>query len=65
MIASMESIDAKLNEVINRLEHVETLLCVGEEHPDNEDIDSINGYYQRKNRGKIDFIALEDIDDEL
>jgi len=61
----MEIIDAKLDEVIKRLDYVETLLLIGEEYPDHEEIDAINEYFLRKKSGDTKFISVEEIDNEL
>ncbi len=65
MEAAVENINAKLEEVIRRLDHVETLLLMGEVFPDDEEIKAIKGYLSRFGRGKTEFIPLEDIDNEL
>ncbi len=65
MEAAAENIDAKLDEVIRRLDHVETLLLMGEAFPDDEEMKAIKRYHSRASRGETEFIPLEEIDNEL
>ena len=65
MEAAAENIDAKLDEVLRRLDHVETLLLMGEVFPDDEEMRAIKNYLSRASRGETEFIPLEEIDNEL
>ena len=55
----------KLDEVLRRLEHIESLLLMGEVFPDNEEIEIIKDYISKTGHGETDFISLEEIDNEL
>ncbi len=65
MEATTENIDAKLDEVLKRLDHVETLLLMGEVFPDDEEMKAIKSYLSKAGRGETEFISLEEIDNEL
>ena len=65
MEVTTENIDAKLDEVLKRLDHVETLLLMGEVFPDDEEMKAIKSYLSRAGRGETEFISLEEIDNEL
>jgi hypothetical protein len=65
MEAETENISAKLDDVIRKLDHVETLLLMGEVFPDTEEIKAIKSYLSRAGREETEFIPLEEIDNEL
>jgi hypothetical protein len=65
MESSVDNYNAKLDEVLRRLEHVETLLLMGEVFPDDEEILVIKNYLTMAGRGETEFISLEEIDNEL
>jgi hypothetical protein len=65
MEVATENIDAKLDEVLKRLDHVETLFLMGEVFPDDEEMKVIKNYLSRAGRGETEFISLEEIDNEL
>jgi hypothetical protein len=65
MEAETENISAKLDDVIRKLDHVETLLLMGEVFPDTEEIKAIKNYLSRAGREETEFIPLEEIDNEL
>ena len=65
MEAFTETIDGKLDEILIRLKHVETLLLLGEEFPDDEEINAIKNYLSRVKCGETEFISLEEINNEL
>ncbi len=49
MEVAAENIDAKLDEVLKRLNHVETLLLMGEVFPDDAEMRAIKSYLSRAN----------------
>jgi hypothetical protein len=53
------------DEAIRRLEHVETLLLMGDIFPDDKEILAIKKYLTMAGRGETEFIPLEEIDNEL
>ncbi|MCK4929322.1 MAG: hypothetical protein KAR76_06260 [Methanosarcinales archaeon] len=55
----------KLDEILRRLEHVESLLLMGEVFPDDEEVEIIKDYITKAGRRETDFISLEEIDNEL
>lgn len=65
MEVAAEIIDMKLDEVIRRLDHVETLMVMGEAFPDDEELKAIRNYFIREKQGETDFISLREIDNEL
>ena len=65
MSSSVENNSLKLDEVLRRLEHVETFLLMGEVFPDETEIAVINDFHIRDGRGETEFITLEEIDNEL
>jgi hypothetical protein len=65
MESSVENYNAKLDEVLRRLEHVETLLLMGEVFPDEDEILVIKNYLTMVGRAETEFIPLEEIDNEL
>lgn len=65
MDVAVETIDMKLDEVIRRLDHVETLIVMGEAFPDDEELKAIRDYFKREKQGETDFISLQEIDNEL
>jgi hypothetical protein len=65
MEVAAEIIDMKLDEVIRRLDHVETLMVMGEAFPDDEELKAIRNYFIRERQGETDFISLQEIDNEL
>ncbi len=65
MEAVEENIGAKLDEVLKKLDHVETLLFMGEVFPDDEEMKAIKSYLSRASREETEFIPLEEIDNEL
>ncbi len=65
MDVTVENIDMKLDEVIRRLDHVETLIVMGEAFPDDEELKAIRDYFNREKQGETDFISLQEIDNEL
>jgi len=65
MGSSVQNNSIKLDEVLRRLDHVESLLLMGEVFPDNEEIKLIKDYITKTGRGETDFIPLEEIDNEL
>ena len=65
MESSIQNNSAKLDEVLRRLEHVESLLLMGEVFPDNEEIELVKDYVTKTGRGETEFISLEEIDNEL
>ncbi len=65
MSSSIENNSVKLDEVLRRLEHVESLLMMGEVLPDDKEIELIRDYITRAGREEHEFIALEEIDNEL
>jgi len=65
MSSSIENNSVKLDEVLRRLEHVETLLLMGEVFPDETEIAVIKDFLIRDGRGETEFIILEEIDNEL
>jgi len=65
MGTSIENNSVKLDEVLRRLEHVESLLMMGEVLPDDKEIELIRDYITRVGRKENEFIALEEIDNEL
>ncbi|KAF5424283.1 MAG: hypothetical protein GQ469_02200 [Methanosarcinales archaeon] len=65
MSSSIENNSVKLDEVLRRLEHVESLLMMGEVLPDDKEIELIRDYITRAGREENEFIALEEIDNEL
>ena len=65
MSSSIENNSVKLDEVLRRLEHVESLLLIGEVFPDDKEIELVKDYITRAGRGETEFIALEEIDNKL
>ncbi|MCZ7362028.1 MAG: hypothetical protein O8C58_01605 [Candidatus Methanoperedens sp.] len=65
MDVAVENIGMKLDEIIRRLDHVETLMVMGEVFPDNEELKAIKDYFIREKQGETDFISLQEIDNEL
>lgn len=65
MDAAIENIDMKLDEVIRRLDHVETLIVMGEAFPDDEELKAIRDYFKKEKQGETDFISIQEIDNEL
>jgi hypothetical protein len=65
MDVAVENIDMKLDEVLRRLDHVETLIVMGEAFPDDEELKAIRNYFTREKQGETDFISLQEIDNEL
>ena len=65
MSSSVENNSVKLDEVSRRLEHVETLLLIGEVFPDETEIAVIKDFLIRDGRGDTKLITLEEIDNEL
>ena len=65
MSSSIENNSVKLDEVLRRLEHGETLLLMGEVFPDETEIAVIKDFLIRDGRGETEFITLEEIDNEL
>ena len=65
MEVAVEDIGMKLDEVIRRLDHVESLIVMGEVFPDDEELKAIRDYFTREKRGETDFISLQEIDNEL
>ena len=65
MDVTAENIGMKLDEVIRRLQHVETLIVMGEAFPDDEELKAIRDYFAREKQGETDFISLQEIDNEL
>lgn len=65
MDVAVENIDMKLDEVIRRLDHVETLMVMGEAFPDDEEIKAIRDYFTREKQRETNFISLQEIDNEL
>jgi hypothetical protein len=65
MDIAVENIDMKLDEVIRRLDHVETLMVMGEAFPDDDELKAIRDYFTREKQGQTDFISLQEIDNEL
>ncbi len=65
MDVAVENIDMKLDEVLRRLDHVETLIVMGEAFPDDEELNAIRDYFTREKQGETDFISLQEIDNEL
>jgi len=65
MSSSIENNSVKLDEVLRRLEHVESLLLMGEVFPDEKEIKLIKDYIKKAGRGETEFISLEEIDNEL
>ena len=62
MDVAVENIDMKLDEVLRRLDHVETLIVMGEVFPDDEELKAIKDYFIREKQGETDFIPLQEID---
>ena len=62
MSSSIENNSVKLDEVLRRLEHVESLLMMGEVLPDDKEIELIRDYITRAGQEENEFIALEEID---
>jgi len=62
MSSSIENNSVKLDDVLRRLEHVESLLMMGEVFPDDKEIELIKDYITRAGQGENEFIALEEID---
>lgn len=65
MDVAAKDIDMKLDEVLRRLDHVETLIVMGEVFPDDEELKAIRDYFTREKQGETDFISLQEIDNEL
>ena len=65
MDVTVENIGMKLDEVIRRLDHVETLIVMGEAFPDDEELKAIKDYFIREKQGETDFRSLQEIDNEL
>lgn len=65
MDVTVENIDMKLDEVIRRLDHVETLIVMGEVFPDDDELKAIRDYFTRDKQGETGFISLQEIDNEL
>jgi len=65
MSSSVENNSVKLDEVLRRLEHVETLLLMGEVFPDETEMAAIKDFRIRDGCGETEFITLEEIDNEL
>jgi hypothetical protein len=65
MEAETENISLKLDDVIRKLDHVETLLLMGDAFPDDEEMNAIKSYLSKAGRDETEFIPLEEIDNEL
>lgn len=65
MEVAAENIDMKLDEVLRRLNHVESLMVMGEAFPDDDELKAIRDYFTREKQGETDFIPLQEIDNEL
>ncbi|PKL53524.1 MAG: hypothetical protein CVV36_06750 [Candidatus Methanoperedenaceae archaeon HGW-Methanoperedenaceae-1] len=65
MEVAAENIDMKLDEVLRRLNHVESLMVMGEAFPDDDELKAIRDYFTRDKQGETDFIPLQEIDNEL
>ena len=65
MEVAAENIDMKLDEVLRRLNHVESLMVMGEAFPDDDELKAIRDYFTRDKQGETDFISLQEIDNEL
>ncbi|KAF5422866.1 MAG: hypothetical protein C5S41_08615 [Candidatus Methanomarinus sp.] len=61
MSSSIENNSVKLDEVLRRLEHVESSLLMGEVFPDEKEIKPIKDYITKTGRWETEFIALEEI----
>ena len=65
MEVAAENIDMKLDEVLRRLNHVESLMVMGEAFPDDDELKEIKDYFTREKQGETDFISLQELDNEL
>ena len=65
MSSSVENNSVKLDEVLRRLEHMKTLLLMGEVFPDETEMALIKDFFIRDGRGETEFITFEEIDYEL
>jgi hypothetical protein len=65
MDVAVDNIEMKLDEVLRRLDHVETLIVMGEVFPDKDELKAIRDYFSREKQGETDFLSLQEIDNEL
>jgi len=58
-------VEKKIDEVLSRLEAIERLLTIGEAVPEQDELEVIEDYLKRKEKGKTELIPLEGALNEL
>ena len=57
--------EKKINVVLEKLEHIEELLTINEDIPDEDELEQIMIYLKKKKEGNLNLSKLEDVIDEL
>ncbi len=59
------TVEKKLDLVLEKLDHIEHLLTIGEELPDEEEIELIKEFSERNKKGEVEVVGLQEIIDDL
>jgi len=59
------SVEKKLDLVLEKLTHLEELLTIDEDLPEDDEIEAIRAYLEKKKKGELELVKLEDVIDEL
>ena len=58
-------VEKKLDLVLRKLEHIEKLLALGEEVPEEDELDAITAYLERRRSGKVDLVPWKAVLNDL
>ena len=50
------SSEQKLDMVLEKLSHIEQLLTIGEDFPEQDELDAVRDYMERKKKGNLELV---------
>ena len=58
-------VERKLDLVLRKLEHIERLLALGEEVPEEDELEAVTAYLKQKQRGKTTLVPWKTVPNDL
>ncbi len=59
-MVEVESLEKKVDLILDKLERIESLLLMEEVEPEEDELEAIKEYLEKKKKGKLELIPLEE-----
>lgn len=60
-----ERVEKKIDLLLEKLTRIEALLSIDEDLPGEDEVEAIRVYLEKKRRGKLELVRLEEVIDDL